>query len=62
MPSTTPRSRGVLDDRGEVSRSSAYAVVALLGVHPPDPAGGGVERPAHRGRADAGGEVDAGAR
>ena len=43
------------------SRHSAYAASRSLGVHPPGPPGGGVEGPAHAGRADRGGEVDAGA-
>ncbi len=50
----------VVDDGCEVLRASRRTPPrARSARHPPDPAGGGVERPAHRSGADGRGQVDA---
>ena len=51
----------VVDHRCEVRAEVLVRRPPLVGVHAPDAAGRGVERAADRARADAGGEVDAGA-
>ena len=58
-PDRDPGGRGVVDHGREVAAPLGVGLPALGVVHPPDPAGLGVERAAHARRPDAGGEVDA---